>query len=376
MDKYTVQGFLAQHLADALSEIGLPHYQVKALDYLSKCRTRSLGGHAQYCEDGHLNGVWYNSCKNRFCPQCRGVATEEWLQNTQRILLDCPHHHVVFTLPSELHALWRYNRELVADILQSSVKNTLSTFAEDKKHLGAKPGIISVLHTWGRDLSLHPHVHTVITHGGVDDDGEWIEPRRKSLFPQKPVMRVFRGKMLSGLKQVLRNGKLKLPPDRCAHHIESLFNKLGRRDWVVHFCERYEHGWGVAKYLSRYVKRGPLKSSQLRRITQETVTFSYSSHVTKKREVMTLPIGAFIERIAQHVPLPRKATVRYWGIYSPASRKKLNLARTHMKQSAISERISIDSEKYFEIKGCEKPTCQLCGKPLLVGVAAVQKLAA
>ena len=290
--------------------------------------------------------------------------------------MDCPHHHVVFTLPSELHILWRYNRERLSDLLQSSVKDALSIFSNDKKHLGASPGIISVLHTWGRDLSLHPHVHTVITHGGVDEDGEWVEPRRKRLFPQEPVMMVFRGKMLSGLKGALRKGKLNLPPDRRAHHFEALFNKLGRKAWVVNFSERYEHARGVAKYLSRYVKRGPLKSSQLRRVTQETVTFSYSSHVTKKRELMTLPTGAFIERIAQHVPLPRKATVRYWGIYSPASRRKLNQARAHMKQLAVGERISLDGEEYFEIKGCEKPLCQHCGKPLLVGVVSEQKIAA
>lgn len=376
MERHTVQGFLEHHLADALELVGFPLYQIKALRKVSQCRTSRLGGHAQYCEDGHLSGIWYNSCKNRFCPQCRGMATEEWLLNTQRTLLDCPHHHVIFTLPHELHGLWRYNREEMTSILLRSVKLTIDTFAKDPKYLKAMPGIISALHTWGRDLCLHPHVHTLISHGGVNTEGQWITPKKKSLFPQKPVMQVFRGKMLAGIKDALQESELTLPDDRSEHQIRSLLNKLGRRDWVVHFCPRYDHPKGVAKYLARYVKQGPLKSSQLKSVTPNTVTFSYRSHVTEKVEKMTLPTEVFIERIAQHIPLPGKPPTRYAGRYSSAARKRLNIARLALGQAEMSGRIRLDYETFFALKDYEKPVCQVCGKPLLKYGQAVQTLAA
>ena len=276
MVKYTVQQILERHLADFQRSHTLPLHHIKALRQWSTCRTAALGGHAQYCENGHLNGVWYNSCKHRSCPQCRAKATEEWLINTQNILLDCPHHHVIFTLPSELHSLWRYNRRIMANILFQASQQTLKQFAKDPKYLNAAPGILSTLHTWGRNLSLHPHVHVLISHGGIDSNGQWVEPRKAILFPQKPVMRVFRGKLRAFVKAAMNDDpNWVLPPDRREHHIIALLNKLGRKEWVVHFCERYDYADGVAKYLSRYVKSGPLKNSQIIAVSDTHVSFRY-----------------------------------------------------------------------------------------------------
>ena len=141
MEEPTIQKILAQHLPRILSKRGFSFDQIKALRKLSECRTAALGGHIQTCPAGHLNGVWYNSCKHRSCPQCRGLASEEWLRNTQSILLNCPHHHVVFTIPSEFNGLWRYNRSLMIDLLFRAVQDTLKRFADDPRYLGATPGI-------------------------------------------------------------------------------------------------------------------------------------------------------------------------------------------------------------------------------------------
>ena len=366
MEKLTLQKVLRQHLDGVLKERRFPLYQLKALRRLSECRTAALGGHAQYCEAGHLNGVWYNSCKHRSCPQCRGMASEEWLRHTQNVLLDCPHHHIIFTLPSEINTLWRYNRALLSGILFKAAQETLLTFARDPKYLAATPGILSALHTWGRNLSLHPHLHVLVSHGGLDKDGTWRVPRRKHLFPQKPVMRVFRGKFRALVKEALTQEQVSLPQDLRAHQVQALLNKLGRKEWVVHFCERYDYASGVAKYLARYVKGGPFNNGQLCSVSQTHLQFKYKSHETKRIERLSLPIGDFVRRWAEHAPLPGKPSVRYCGLYSSSARNKLNQARQALSQSPVSERQILKWQAYLEDLG-KVPACALCGRPLSHG---------
>lgn len=365
MVKHTVQQILEQHLAEFQRNHNLPLHHIKALRQWLTCRTAALGGHAQYCENGHLNGVWYNSCKHRSCPQCQAKATEEWLLNTQRVLLDCPHHHVIFTLPSELHPLWLYNQEIMTNILFQATQDTLKQFAKDPKYLDAVPGMLCTLHTWGRSLPLHPHIHVLISHGGINGEGEWVEPRKAILFPQKPVMQVFRGKLRDLIKKAMNDDPdWVLPPDRREHHITALLNKLGRKEWVVHFCERYDHADGVAKYLSRYVKSGPLKNSQIIAVTDTHVSFRYKSHETKRMEVLKLTVDAFIQRLLMHVPVPGKPTVRYSGLYHGSARKKLNQAREALGQQAVSERQMLKWQDYLESLG-DRPVCETCGLPLI-----------
>lgn len=366
MKGLTVQYLLQHYLNGFLSRHRLPVYQLKALDRLRTCRTQALGGHAQYCENGHLNGVWYNSCKHRACPQCRGMATEDWLLNTQAVLLDCPHHHIVFTLPSELNTLWRFNRGLMADILFKAAHETLRCFAQDSRYLNATPGVLSTLHTWGRNLSLHPHIHALISHGGMNEQGQWVEPKKAVLFPQKPVMMVFRGKLLERLKRALSDDRLVLPDTLRTHQVVSMLNKLGRQAWVVHFCQRYDHAHGVAKYLSRYVKSGPLKNRQLQAVMDHKVSFRYRSHHTRQVETLSLSTDDFIQRLLQHVPLPGKPAVRYGGLYNSAVRKTLNRARIRLGQTPVSARCQLRWQAYLAGLGWS-PTCQECGLPLRHG---------
>lgn len=360
METKTLQGLLSQHLPKIRKQVKLPVYQHKALDRLSVCRTQALGGHTQYCPNGHVNGVWYNSCKHRACPQCQGRASEEWLRNTQSILLNCPHHHVIFTIPSVLNGLWQYNRALLSGLLFKAAQDTIKLFAKDPQYLGATPGVLSVLHTWGRNLSLHPHIHMLISHGGLDAQGQWVVPKKDSLFPQKPVMMVFRGKLLALLKGALAQGILVLPADKPKHQIEALFNQQGRQSWVVHFCKRYEHAQGVAKYLARYVKGGPFRNQQIRSITEKDLIFSYQSHQTGRREKRKLTHEAFIQHFVQHVPLPGKQSSRYSGLYTATQRTKLNAARKQLKQKPVRARVPLDWQLYLQGKGI-RLACSTCG---------------
>ncbi|CAA0125403.1 Uncharacterised protein [BD1-7 clade bacterium] len=355
MTKYTVQEILHHTLDD----MKLPLHQLKAADKLYFCRTAALGGHTQYCENNHVVGVWYNSCKHRACPQCRSMASEEWLQNTRRRLLSCEHHHIVFTIPSQLHGLWKYNRREMADILFTSAQDTLKQFSKDKRYLGAMPGMMSVLHTWGRNLSLHPHLHVLMTHGGLADNGEWVVPKRSILFPAKPVMQVYRAIFIKRVRRLISRDELKLPPDLGEQDAIRLLNTQMKRDWVVHFCERYDYADGVAKYLSRYVKSGPMNNGQLVRVSAGQVVFKYKSHRRQRYEFLRMSEEQFARRLLEHVPEPGRPSVRYCGLYNSGAIEKLNVAREELGQDPVEERIVLTGLDYLADRG-RVPECAKC----------------
>ncbi len=363
MGKHALQDILENFLANSDYCKRLPLHYLKVIDKLAACRTAALGGHAQYCENNHLNGIWYNSCKHRFCPQCRGMATEEWLINTKNILLNCPHHHMIFTLPADLNNLWRYNQSIITNILFQATQQTLSLFSKDPQYLAAKPAIICALHTWGRSLSLHPHIHTLISHGGINKKEEWVTPKKESLFPQKPLMMVYRGKLCAMLKKAIHHIEWRYPPDINETQFINLLNKLGRKEWIVHCCPRYEHATGVAKYLSNYVKSGPVKKQQMSRSGKNLVSFRYQSHQTKKKECLKLPVEQFVRRLIQHAPLKGKPTLRYSGLYNSSARKKLNQAREALGQSSVSQRMILQWQDFLASKGHEIG-CDTCGSPI------------
>ena len=363
MGKHALQNIFDRYLSNAAGRKKIPVHYLKVIDKLTACRTAALGGHAQYCENNHLYGIWYNSCKHRFCPQCRGMATEEWLVNTKNILLNCPHHHIIFTLPDELNNLWRYNPAIMTNLLFHAAQKTLLQFAKDPQYLAAKPAIISALHTWGRSLSLHPHIHALVSHGGINTHGEWVTPKKESLFPQKPLMMVYRGKLRAMIKTAAQKEGWRFPPDMNETQLSNLLNKLGRKEWVVHCCPRYEYATGVAKYLSRYVKSGPVKKQQISFAGNNLVRFQYQSHQTKKKEVLTLPIDTFVRRLIQHIPLIGKPTLRYAGLYNSAARKTLNQAREILGQLAVTARIALQWQDFLASKGHEI-CCKLCGSSI------------
>ena len=360
MAKFTVQKLLHDNLAAILAQRNFPLNQHKALQSLCACRTAALGGHTQVCPNGHVNGIWYNSCKHRACPQCQCMASEQWLQNTQALLLDCPHHHVIFTLPEELHNLWRFNRSLMMSILFEAAQATLKTFYQNPKYLGAIPGILLALHTWGRSMNLHPHLHVLISHGGLNSNGEWIKPKKKHIFPQEPVMRMFRGKLLSLLRRASLRNELVLGAENVDQYLQQILPVMRKKDWVVHFCDRYNHPRGVATYLSRYIKRSPFKNSQIRAVTATHVRFIYQSHQSHKRESMTFSIADFISRIMEHVPLARKPSVHYCGLYTSALRKKLNVAKQALGQSVTHKPDPLKWEGFME-RFANRPVCKICG---------------
>ena len=294
MPNLTVQSLLNSKLGDYLTRHKLPLYQLKALDAITRCRTRMLGGHSVYCENGHLHGVWYNSCKHRNCPQCHAIGSERWQLKLNNLILDTTHHHWIFTIPHDLLPLWRFNRRVLQKMLFDSVNETIKKLSSDPKYLGAIPGYLLALHTWARNLVLHPHIHCLITHGGVNTSNSWVAPKRVIFIPAKVLMKIFRGKLLEKIRNGINKKQLAIPTASSDRLELNLCNKLGRRDWVLHCCKPYTHGNSVAKYLARYIKGGAVKNSQLISLRNNQVTFRYKSHQTKRTEYLKLNSDVFI----------------------------------------------------------------------------------
>ena len=332
MTQYSLQQLFTQYPPEHFG-IKLPRYQHKAIDAITACRTQKMGSHGQYCEQGHLCGVFYNSCRHRGCPQCQSVKREQWLTDWSARLLDTQHHHWIFTCPHELLPLWRFNRAWFQGVLFSSVVETLKTLLSDKRHLGVQAGFLLALHTWGRNLSDHPHIHCLISHGGLDEQKKWRQPRSKHLLPAEIVKRMFRGKLIAKLKVAIDEGKVSLPNSQSTTTLINLLNKLGRVKWQVYACKPYSHGFGVAKYLARYLRGGALKNHQILGIKAEQVLFKYRDHRTHKMVRSRYAIADFERQILRHLPIPNQQMIRYYGFYHPSQLVRLNQARQALGQA-------------------------------------------
>ena len=220
----------------------------RAAWFITRCRSAELGAHVSRCDCGHNTHVQYNSCRHRSCPQCRGGRRADWLQKTTAELLPCDHAHIIFTVPEQLNTLWQFNRAGFSGRLMKAARQTLETLLADPKYLGAKPGIISALHTWGRNLSIHPHVHCMVTAGGLDSEGRFVQSTRQGFLPGPVLAAVFRGKLCDFLKTAIASGDLVVPSSMTVAKCLSLLNRVGRVRWNVRVQERYPHGVSVAGY--------------------------------------------------------------------------------------------------------------------------------
>jgi hypothetical protein len=215
------------------------------------CRTAALGGHRWVCPEGHVDRVLYNSCKHRACPQCGGLETERWVQRMRaQRLLDCDYYHVILTVPHELNVWWQWNQVWFGNQLLGAARETLLELLANPRWLGALPGVLLTLHTWGRNLTVHPHVHALVTGGGWTSDG-WRRPQKSILLPSKVVRQVFGGKLRARLRAGIASGAMKLPEGQRANQALSLLNQLGRREWSARVQPPYRHGQGVVRYLAR-----------------------------------------------------------------------------------------------------------------------------
>jgi hypothetical protein len=353
----------------------LPWHVRQAGRAIMRCRTAVLGGHVQSCPDGHVRRIWYNSCKHRSCPQCAFVQIERWLENQKARLLGGDHSHVICTMPHDLNAVWLANVPLMTSLLFTSVRDTLFELLGDPKYLGARPGIIAGLHTWGQTLMLHPPIHCLVTGGGLTPEGHWVAVRNGSLLPGRVVMAVFRGKVLDALRRALHRGALAPPATLRPQPFLNLLNRLGHKKktrWNVRIMERSPHGRGVATSLARYLRGGPLKNARLVCFNSREVTFRYQDNHdppaggTGRVKPMTLPLAAFIGRVLLHVPVPHTQVVRCDGLYHHSQAAGLARCRAILGQPPVEVPVKLDWQTYCAQRGDEHPErCPTCGQWLV-----------
>ena len=303
--------------------------QLKVLRAIRNCRTAALGGHLDRCSRCGHQAISYNSCRNRHCPKCQTNAREQWLAKRAEDLLEVPYFHVVFTLPHDLSALALQNKKAFYDLLFRASAETLIEVAADPKHLGARIGFLSVLHTWGQNLQHHPHVHCVVPAGGIAPDGShWVHPPAGFFLPVRVLSKVFRGKFVAGLKRLFRKGELSfhgsLKSLADAKSFHRFLRQLFRRNWVVYAKRPFGGPGHVLQYLARYTHRVAISNHRLIGFKDGKVTFRWKDYARgNKKRTMTVSADEFLRRFLLHV-LPRGfVRIRHFGFLTNRNRAAL-----------------------------------------------------
>ena len=288
-------------------------YVRRTLSALKRCRTSSLGGHVDKCDEcGHVR-ISYNSCRNRHCPKCQNTQREAWVEDRKQDLLPVPYFHVVFTVPDKLNGLFIEHPADLYNLLFATTWETIAQFSYTKLH--AETGMVSILHTWGQNLSLHPHIHCVVPGGGINFKGKWkqvsiSEKGKVFLFSVKSLSRVFREKFIEALQKQLPQ-------------TTKFINSLYKDDWVVYSKEPFAGPEHVIEYLGRYTHKVAIGNHRLLNVDETGVTFSWRDYRDDEEKVMTLEAAEFLRRFCMHILPKRFVRIRHYGLLSTARRQDL-----------------------------------------------------
>ncbi len=284
----------------------------RAMQDIETCRTESLGGQVYFCNQCQAQRYSYHSCKNRHCPKCQNEQANDWLQEQRELLLPTHHFLVTFTLPHELRAIARSHQKTIYNLLFRASSAALLQLAQDPRFVGGRLGMVGVLHTWTRQLLYHPHLHYLVTGGGLTADGRWRASRKDFLVPVKALSKIFRAKLRDALKKTALFAQVE--------------PRLWRKDWVVH-SQPVGSGVQAFQYLAPYIFRVAISNNRLRKLHDGQVTFSYKESASDQLKHCTITAAEFIRRFLQHVLPPRFIKVRYYGLLSPAQRQLLQKVR-------------------------------------------------
>jgi hypothetical protein len=359
----SMQSIFREHFAAYAQARNLSLRELRAASAIMKCGTAAMGGHVLECPEGHYQRIQYHSCRHRSCPRCAEQPRQQWVQAALARLLPCEHFHAVFTLPHEFIALWAFNREVLSNALLNSARQSLLQLCADPRHLGARVGILMALHTWGRTLSQHPHVHCLVSAGGIDPEGQWRNSRGSYLVPVKALAALFRGKLLARLSELLERGLLTLPSAAPQAHWRACIARQYRVHWNVQLAQRYEHGRGVALYLARYVKGGALPKSRALWEHDQQVSFAYTDHRDGRAKTLSLKPQQFLARVLWHAPPRGQHMVRYCGLYATGAAHEHARARAvltaqpmpAMPQPLASHRLDTAAAHVVECPQCKRP---------------------
>jgi hypothetical protein len=399
-----------------------PHVR-EAARMILRCRTSALGGHVEACPDGHIERIHYNSCGHRFCPRCGYRKRQQWIAQQRKKLLPVRHFHATFTIPHAFNDLWWQNVKAMARILFHAAAQALQELLADPKRVGVQVGIVASLHTWDDRLLRHPHLHCLVTGGGLTPGGEWKDSWKPGdtpfLVSVNALMQRFRKLFCRRLERKIKNGHLKLPKGCRRQQMRNLIHKVNRTDWQVYIAKPPEDGGptteeildyqaravaggpladgrieGLARKVSawqagiqtfqesqlRYVSESPLSGSRVQEVSPHEVSFRWGRYdeQTGRRvrdQTETLPIEAFLRRLFWHVPPPDFRTIRQYGLYTSAKHAEYQQCRallpacrppdaesTGTSETTTSSDGRIPLEEYMQ----QRKHCPVCGKPLAI----------
>lgn len=368
-----------KHEGDFFARWGavLASHQKKAFAAIRDCRTAALGGHVDQCDQcGHL-AISYNSCRNRHCPKCQAMARAKWLADRETELLPVGYFHVVFTLPQQIGALALQNAAEIYRILFRAVSETLLTIAADSKHLGAAIGFLAVLHTWGQNLHLHPHIHCVVPGGGIGPDGaRWISCRKSFFLPVRVLSRFFRRTFLTYLRKAFRQGKLKFHGEMAGlaepAAFEALCRQASRIEWVVYAKAPFGGPEQVLKYLARYTHRVAISNRRLLSMEDGRVNFEWKDYAGgNKTKTMTLNVVEFIRRFLLHILPGGFVRIRQFGFLSNrVRREKLALCRALLAAEPATASLASSSGD-AKTEDRDRTTCPVCQSGHLIRIETI-----
>lgn len=353
---YELAAIIKEHKQTFIKQYNPLLYHQQVLQSLEHCRTAYYGGHIDKCSSCNHLRISYNSCRNRHCPKCQTTQRERWIEAREKDLLPVTYFHVVFTLPQELNTYClNYPKEMYDDLFVSS-KNTVETFAYDTKHLGAKPGMISILHTWGQNLSLHPHIHMIVAGGGITEEGYWKHAKQKGnyLFPSLAMAVVFKNKFLERFFRFVKTEKIIISKEQR----ELLYKK----NWVVYAKQPFLGPKQVIEYLGRYTHKIAISNHRIKNVGDGKVSFTYKNYADRsKQKLMTLSAEEFLRRFCLHILPSGFRKIRHYGFLAncnkPAFRRHQFTQGLIVKHESKKDWKQLSKEKLnFDVEAC--PCCK------------------
>lgn len=363
----------------------MPHNQRRTMSAIEACRTSLLGGHKDKCDRcGHLE-ISYNSCRNRHCPKCQFLRKEKWIEARAEDLLPIQYFHVVFTIPAELNPLVLSNQKVMYNLLFRSVSETLMQLANDPKRLGARIGFMGILHTWGQNLMGHPHIHCVVTGGGLSPGGDhWVSCRKGFFIPVRVMSALFSGKFLDYLKRSYESEELAFPG--IIGHLKepAAFERFRRqfyhKRWVVYCKPPFNGVEGVLQYLSRYTHRIAISNNRILKLENGTVSFLWRDYSNgDKEKIMTLNADEFIRRFLLHVLPDRFVKIRHYGLLANRRRKDtIALCRQLLGRCKVETKDKDTpltwQEHLLKISGVDVTKCPVCKTGTMVRIEVLHPL--
>ena len=358
-NNYTIQNIFQKFGKDYISIYNLSDEQWKVFNAIRKCKTKELGIHTITCSKCGEVTIGYNSCRNRHCPMCQSYAREKWIENESKYLLDCPYIHIITTVPAELNEIAMYNQKNFYKILDKATSESILELAKDPKWLGAKVGITSILHTWGQTMEFHPHIHNIVTGGGISNN-EWIATKENYIFKVQVLSTLFKKKFLRMLKKIDLNLPKHLEKLRDIKELNNFLRPLYNKDWVTYIEPPKGSPENVIEYIGRYAFRVAISNYRIKDIDENNVTFEYKDYKdNSKIKLMTITGIEFIRRFLLHV-LPNYFTkIKHYGILANRNKKAIiNLCRVLIAQKIFSNFLTNKKNKRTLIKlKCEKCGC-------------------